>query len=287
MPELPEVETIARKLRQGRAVEPGLPPYPTPLGRTVTAVWLDWPRATRPSADALIHTLPGHRIDSISRRGKYLIFGLSSSASVRHLVIHLKMSGRLHVLDADFPREKHVHFAFSLDNGYELRFNDARKFGRVYLVDDLDAVTGHLGPEPLEATFTLKVLRSLLAKKSGGLKALLLDQSFIAGIGNIYADEALWRARIHPLRRANTLQDTEIAALRRAIRAALRDGLKHGGAAIDWVYPEGRYQDHFRVYGQVDKPCRRCKTRIERILVGQRSTHFCPTCQLPDARHYS
>ncbi len=279
MPELPEVETIARKLRQGQAVEPGFPPYPTLLGRTVTAVWLDWPRAARPSADTLIHTLPGHRIDSISRRGKYLIFGLHSPASVRHLLIHLKMSGRLHVLDADFPREKHVHFAFSLDNGYELRFNDARKFGRVYLVDDLDAVTGHLGPEPLEATFTLKVLRSLLAKKSGGLKALLLDQSFIAGIGNIYADEALWRARIHPLRRANTLQDTEIAALRRAIRAALRDGLKHGGAAIDWVYPEGRYQDHFRVYGQADKPCRRCKTRIERILVGQRSTHFCPTCQ--------
>ncbi len=287
MPELPEVETIARKLRQGQAVEPGFPPYPTPLGRTVTAVWLDWPRAARPSADALIHTLPGHRIDSISRRGKYLIFGLHSPASERHLLIHLKMSGRLHVLDADFPREKHVHFAFSLDNGYELRFNDARKFGRVYLVDDLDAVTGHLGPEPLEEAFTLKVLRSLLAKKSGGLKALLLDQSFIAGIGNIYADEALWRARIHPLRRANTLQDTEIAALRRAIRAALRDGLKHGGAAIDWVYPEGRYQDHFRVYGQVDKPCRRCKTRIERILVGQRSTHFCPTCQLPDVRHYS
>ena len=230
MPELPEVETIARKLRQGQAVEPGFPPYPTPLGRTVTAVWLDWPRAARPSADTLIHTLPGHRIDSISRRGKYLIFGLHSPASTRHLLIHLKMSGRLHVLDADFPREKHVHFAFSLDNGYELRFNDARKFGRVYLVDDLDAVTGHLGPEPLEESFTLKVLRSLLAKKSGGLKALLLDQSFIAGIGNIYADEALWRARIHPLRRANTLQDTEIAALRRAIRAALRDGLKHGGA---------------------------------------------------------
>ena len=287
MPELPEVETIARKLRQGQAVEPGFPPYPTPLGRTVTAVWLDWPRAARPSADTLIHTLPGHRIASIGRRGKYLIFGLRSPASARHLLIHLKMSGRLHVLDADFPREKHVHFAFRLDNGYELRFNDARKFGRVYLVDDLDEVTGHLGPEPLEETFTLKVLRSLLDKKSGGLKALLLDQSFIAGIGNIYADEALWRARIHPLRRANTLHDAEIAALRRAIRAALRDGLKHGGAAIDWVYPEGRYQDHFRVYGQVDKPCRRCKTKIERILVGQRSTHFCPTCQLPDVKHYS
>lgn len=281
MPELPEVETIARKLRQGQALEAGFPPYPAPLGCTITAVWLDWPRAARPSAETLIHTLPGHRLDSIGRRGKYLIFCLSStdSASPRYLLIHLKMSGRLHVLEADFPREKHVHFAFTLDNGYELRFNDARKFGRVYLVDDLDEVTGRLGPEPLEDTFTLNVLRTLLTKKSGGLKALLLDQSFIAGIGNIYADEALWRAKIHPLRRANSLQDAEIAALRRAIRAALRDGIKHGGAAIDWVYPEGKYQDHFRVYRQADKPCRRCKTKIERILVGQRSTHFCPTCQ--------
>lgn len=279
MPELPEVETIARKLRQGHALEPGFPPYPTPLGRAITAVWLDWPRAARPSADTLLQTLPGHRLDSIGRRGKYLVFGLSSSASARYLLIHLKMSGRLHVLEADFPREKHVHFTCTLDNGYELRFNDARKFGRVYLVNDLNEVTGHLGPEPLADAFSLKVLRRLLANKSGGLKALLLNQSFLAGIGNIYADEALWRARLHPLRRANSLQDAEIASLRRAVRAALRDGITHGGAAIDWVYPEGKYQDHFRVYGQTDKPCRRCKTRIERILVGQRSTHFCPTCQ--------
>ncbi len=279
MPELPEVETIARKLRQGHALEPDFPPYPPPLGRTITEVWLDWPRAARPSADTLLQTLPGHRLDSIGRRGKYLVFGLGSSASARSLLIHLKMSGRLHILKADFPRDKHVHFTCTLDNGYELRFNDARKFGRVYLVNDLSEVTGHLGPEPLEDAFSLKVLRRLLAGKSGGLKALLLDQSFIAGIGNIYADEALWRARLHPLRRASSLQDVEIAALRRAIRAALRDGITHGGAAIDWVYPEGRYQDYFRVYGQTDKPCRRCKTRIERILVGQRSTHFCPTCQ--------
>ena len=281
MPELPEVETIVRKLRLGQAVEPGLPPYPTPVGQTVTDVWMDWPKAARPSAPVITKTLPGCRFEAIQRRGKYLVFCLSSAASTSplYLLIHLKMSGRLHVFEADFPREKHVHFAFTLDNGYEIRFNDARKFGRVYLVDDIDKVTGHLGPEPLEDTFTLKVLRKLIAKKSGGLKALLLDQSFIAGIGNIYADESLWRAKIHPLRRANSLTDTEIAALRRAIRAALNDGLKHGGAAIDWVYPEGKYQDHFRVYGQTDKPCRRCKTTIEKILVGQRSTHFCPTCQ--------
>lgn len=286
MPELPEVETIIRKLRQGQAVEPDLPAYPSPVGQTVSKVWIDWPRSARPSAETIIQTLPGNRLASVGRRGKYIVFFLSpTSPSSSHLsppkylLIHLKMSGRIHVLEADFPREKHVHFAFTLENGYELRFNDARKFGRVYLLHDLDEVTGHLGPEPLETTFTLNVLRRLIAKKSGGLKALLLDQSFIAGIGNIYADESLWRAKIHPLRRANSLEDFEIAALRRAIRAALNDGLKHGGAAIDWVYPEGKYQDHFRVYGQVNKPCRRCKTKIERILVGQRSTHFCPYCQ--------
>lgn len=284
MPELPEVETIVRKLRLGQAVEPGFPPYPTPLGQTVTAVWLDWPKAARPSASVLTKTLPGCRFESIQRRGKYLVFCLSStaaaaSASPLYLLIHLKMSGRLQVLEADFPREKHVHFAFTLDNGYEIRLNDARKFGRVYLVNTIDEVTGHLGPEPLDNTFTLKVLRELIAKKSGGLKALLLDQSFIAGIGNIYADESLWRAKIHPLRRAQSLTDAETAALRRAIRAALSDGIKHGGAAIDWVYPEGKYQNHFRVYGQTDKPCRRCRTKIERLLVGQRSTHFCPQCQ--------
>lgn len=284
MPELPEVETIVRKLRLGQAVEPGFPSYPTPLGQTVTAVWLDWPKAARPSASVLTKTLPGCRFESIQRRGKYLVFCLSSmaaaaAASPLYLLIHLKMSGRLQVLEADFPREKHVHFAFTLDNGYEIRLNDARKFGRVYLVSNIDEVTGHLGPEPLDNTFTLKVLRELIAKKSGGLKALLLDQSFIAGIGNIYADESLWRAKIHPLRRAQSLTDAETAALRRAIRAALSDGIKHGGAAIDWVYPEGKYQNHFRVYGQTDKPCRRCRTKIERLLVGQRSTHFCPQCQ--------
>ena len=288
MPELPEVETIIRKLRQGQPVEPGLPPYPSPVGQTVTKVWIDWPRSARPSAETIIEALPGNRFESVGRRGKYIVFSLSPASHSspgsnkpppKYLLIHLKMSGRIHVLEAGVPREKHVHFAFRLENGYELRLDDARKFGRVYLLNDLYQVTGHLGPEPLEDTFTLDVLTRLMAKKSGGLKALLLDQSFIAGIGNIYADESLWRAKIHPVRRANTLEDKEIAALRRAIRAALRDGIKHGGAAIDWVYPEGKYQDHFRVYGRTDKPCRRCKTKIERIHVGQRSTHFCPSCQ--------
>jgi len=286
MPELPEVETIVRKLLRGEPVERGLPAYPPPVGHAITRVWTDWPRAAYPSADALIRQLANHRIESIGRRGKYIVFtvGQDDTRSVSYLLIHLKMSGRLDVLTAETPRDKHVHFAFALDNGYELRFNDARKFGRVYLVSDPSEITGDLGPEPLEAAFTLKVFRQLMGKKSGALKPLLLDQTFIAGIGNIYADEALWRARLHPLRRAASLKPDEVAALYRGLRQALSDGIRHEGAAIDWVYPEGNYQDHFRVYGRTDEPCRRCGSAIRRIVVGQRSTHFCPRCQRPRPR---
>ena len=287
MPELPEVETIVRKLLRGEPVKRGLPAYPPPVGHAITRVWTDWPRAAYPSAQAITRQLPNHRIKSIGRRGKYIIFTLSPrplarvtpSAGACHLLIHLKMSGRLDVLTAETPRDKHVHFVFALDNGYELHFSDARKFGRVYLVDDPSKITGDLGPEPLEAGFTLKAFRQLMGKKSGALKPLLLDQTFIAGIGNIYADEALWRARLHPLRRAASLKPDEVAALYRGIRQALSDGIRHEGAAIDWVYPDGNYQDHFRVYGRTDEPCRRCGSAIRRIVVGQRGTHFCPRCQ--------
>jgi len=279
MPELPEVETIVRKLKSGLPVERGLPAYPPPVGHVITRAWTDWPRAAYPSADAIVKGSPGHRVEAISRRGKYIVFVVGQDATLSYLLIHLKMSGRLDVLKADTPCAKHTHFVFTLDNGYELRFNDARKFGRVYLVSDPAEVTGALGPEPLDGAFTLPVFRQLMAKKSGALKPLLLDQTFIAGIGNIYADEALWRARLHPLRRADLLSSVEVAALYRGIRAALTDGLRHEGAAIDWVYPEGNYQDHLRVYGRTGEPCRRCHVAIRRIVVGQRGTHFCPRCQ--------
>jgi formamidopyrimidine-DNA glycosylase len=283
MPELPEVETIVRRLTRGEPVERGLPAYPPPVGHVITRAWTDWPRAAYPSGDAIVRELANHRIEAIGRRGKYIIFTLSPcrplALSPCYLLVHLKMSGRLDVLQEGTPLDQHVHFVFTLDNGYELRFNDARKFGRVYLVSDPSEITGVLGPEPLDAAFTLKAFRALMANKSGALKPLLLDQTFIAGIGNIYADEALWRAKLHPLRRAGTLSLDEVAALYRGIRAALKDGVQHEGAAIDWVYPEGNYQDHFRVYGRTGQPCRRCRTAIQRIVVGQRGTHFCPRCQ--------
>jgi formamidopyrimidine-DNA glycosylase len=290
MPELPEVETIIRKLQRGEPVERGLPAYPPPVGHVIVRAWTDWPRAAYPSGDA-IKALSGHRVESIGRRGKYIVFTLSPchlvtlslnptvSLSPCYLLIHLKMSGRLDVLKAETPRDKHVHFAFTLDNGYELRFNDARKFGRVYLVGDPAEVTGALGPEPLDDGFTLKSFRQRIAQKSGALKPLLLDQTFIAGIGNIYADEVLWRAKLHPLRRASSLSPVEVTALYRAIRAALAEGIRHEGTAIDWVYPEGNHQDFLRVYSRAGQSCRRCRTAIRRIVVGQRGTHFCPRCQ--------
>jgi formamidopyrimidine-DNA glycosylase len=277
MPELPEVETIVRKLRRGEAMERGLPAYSPPIGHVVTSVWTDWPRAAFPSAEVVAQGLPDRRIESIDRRGKYVVIALPPA----YLLIHLKMSGRLEVVRSGTPRGKHVHYVFVLDNSYELRFSDARKFGRVYLVDDPEQVTGALGPEPLEAAFTLRVFRQMMQRKSGALKPLLLDQTFVAGIGNIYADEALWRARLHPLRAANTLGPDQVAALYRGIRQALSDGIRHEGAAIDWVYPEGNYQDHMRVYGRAGQPCRRCGALIRRVVVGQRGTHFCPRCQAP------
>ena len=281
MPELPEVETIVRKLTRGEPAEAGLPTYPPLIGAEITQAWGNWQNSIRPSIRAVTRTLPGHRIESLGRRGKYIVLTLQSGsdASVRYLVIHLKMSGRIEVREAGYPRHKHVHFTCDFSTGYTLHFHDARKFGRVYCVDDLETVTGHLGPEPLTPGFTLRRFRPLITKKTGGLKALLLNQSFIAGVGNIYADEALWRARLHPFCRAADLNDRQVAALHKAIRAALNDGIKHNGAAIDWVYPEGNYQNFFRVYGRTGKPCRRCRTPIERTLVGQRSTHFCPQCQ--------
>ncbi len=281
MPELPEVETIVQRLRRGEPVERGLPEFPPPAGHAITGVWLDWPGAAYPCGEFIARCLPGCRIQSISRRGKYIVFELKRSGRRRYLLIHLKMSGRLDVLPEGTPRARHVHFVFTLDNGYELRFSDARKFGRVCLVDRAEEITGRLGMEPLDGTSTLRSFRRMMEQRSGALKPLLLDQTFIAGIGNIYADEALWRARLHPLRRADSLKREEAAALWRGLRAALKDGIRHEGAAIDWVYPNGGYQDHFRVYGRKGEPCRRCGAAIQRIVVRQRGTHFCPICQRP------
>ena len=271
MPELPEVETVVRNLREPL------------IGRAFTGVSVLWNRTVaRPSVDALRQLLPGLRVRAIQRRAKYLVFELGrgpGETATDYLLIHLKMSGRLDVAPHEKPIDKHDRVIFDLDDGRQLRFNDTRKFGRVCLVADPEEVTGHLGPEPLGEGFTLAAFKKSLAGRAGRLKPLLLDQTFVAGLGNIYADEALWLARLHPLRRADSLSAVEVRALYRGIRRALRDGLRSNGASFDRVYPGGRYQHSFRVYDRAGQACRRCQQPIRRIVVGQRGTHFCANCQ--------
>jgi formamidopyrimidine-DNA glycosylase len=185
--------------------------------------------------------------------------------------------------DASDEADRWVHFRLDLDNGHQLRFSDARKFGKVYLTDQVERITGALGPEPLEDAFTLDAFRQRLAGRSKQIKPLLLDQTFVAGVGNIYADEALFRAKIHPLRHSNTLSDAETAQLYAMIRAALADGIDYEGASVNWYRKpdgtRGEAHEHLFVYGRTDAPCLVCGQPIHKIRVAQRGTHFCPHCQ--------
>lgn len=270
MPELPEVETVVRGLRE-------------PLvGRRVTGAWYDWPRTIHsPDPDELAARITGQTVRSVTRRAKYIVCALDHD----YLLIHLKMTGRLYVTPADAldDADRWVHFRLDLDNGHQLRFSDARKFGKVYLTDQIERITGALGPEPLEDDFTPEVLRARLAGRSKLIKALLLDQTFVAGVGNIYADEALFRARIHPLRRSDTLSDDEITRLHGTIRAALADGVAREGASVNWYRKpdgsRGEAHEHLYVYGRAGEPCLVCGSPIYKIRVAQRGTHFCPHCQ--------
>jgi formamidopyrimidine-DNA glycosylase len=276
MPELPEVETVVRQLREGTP-ERGA----SIIGQTIARVTLRWTgHVARPSPQEFLHRLAGQKITGLTRRGKYLVFHLTQG----FLLIHLKMSGDLAVVDHQAPRDKHAHTIFHFRAGGQLRFTDTRKFGRVYWVEHAEDVVGRLGPEPLEPDFTARRLGEMLAARHRALKPLLLDQTFIAGLGNIYTDETLHRARLHPLRRSDTLQPHEVRALWRSIRQALQSGIRHNGASIDWVYRGGHFQNHFRAYGRAGEPCLTCGTPIRRTVVGQRGTYFCPQCQKPATR---
>lgn len=264
MPELPEVETIVRGLQR-------------PLvNRTFTGVTVLWPNAVKTPLPELKSRLPGQRIESLTRRGKYLQFSLSGGDT---LFLHLKMSGELLVESNDEPLHPHMRTIFDLDNQHQLRFKDTRKFGRVYLVDDPAQVTAQLGPEPLADDFTVEDFIALFAGRRGRLKPLLLNQHFLAGVGNIYGDESCFVARIHPRRQVDTLSETELTRLYQAIRQVLNHGIVHKGASLDEVYKGGEFQNHFQVYGRAGEPCLRCGTPIERVVLGGRSTHFCPRCQ--------
>lgn len=264
MPELPEVETVVRGLR-GPLV-----------GRTFTGVTVTWPNSIRTPIPELQHRLPGQRIEKITRRGKYLQFHLSEGDT---LFIHLKMTGDLLVEPEDEPLNPHVRTIFDLDNHHQLRFKDPRKFGRVYLVDDPAQVVGKLGPEPLPDDFSLDDFKALFRRRSGRLKPLLLNQQFIAGVGNIYADESCFMAKIDPRRPVDTLTEAELERLYHAIRQALNAGITHKGASLDAVYRGGEFQNYFQAYGRSGEPCLTCGAEIQRIVLGGRSTHFCSRCQ--------
>ena len=267
---MPEVETIARSLRRGADGAPALP------GSVIRRAILRWPgHIAQPSVGTFRSRIAGRTVLDVRRRGKYLVFPLDSGA----LLIHLKMTGDLVLSPAQSARDRFERTVFVLEEGWELRFNDARKFGRVYLVGDPSEILGALGPEPLSRGFTAGSLAERLAGRRRFLKPLLLDQSFLAGMGNIYADEALHRARLHPLRRSDALTKEEVYRLWKGIRGALRQGLRHNGASLDWVYRGGGFQNHFRVYQRAGKPCPTCGTRVVRSVIGQRAAHYCPSCQ--------
>lgn len=266
MPELPEVETVVRSLR------------PRLCGRRIVAFSSSWPRQVLPSLAAVRRAAVGRTIERVERRGKYIVLALDDASA---LLWHLKMSGRFEWDSGCVPGSAHVRARLALSDGERLLFCDARKFGRISLVADAAAALAHLGPEPLDRGFTARRLGRLLAGRRRALKALLLDQGFVAGLGNIYSDETLHRARLHPLRRADALSTTEVRRLHRAMRAVLRQGIALCGTSLDWVYPGGRMQTRLRVYGRGGQACARCGAAIQRIRVVQRSTHFCPGCQGP------
>ncbi len=272
MPELPEVETLARTLR------------PALIGKTVLSADLRWKRTlAAPSPAKFKRQIQGQQIIGISRRAKYFILHLSSLREPQGkpfiLAIHLRMSGDLLVVLGGYQPGKHDRLILKLTDDTSLVFCDPRKFGRAWLVDEPAETFRDLGPEPLSEAFTAEWLYAGLRSRRRRLKPLLLDQTFIAGLGNIYTDESLHLAKLHPLSASDSVTKKQAERLWQAIRETLEEGIRSNGASIDWVYRGGDFQNHFRVYRRTGEPCPVCKTTIERITVGQRGTHYCPKCQ--------
>ncbi len=273
MPELPEVETIKLSLEQEI------------LGEVINRVKVLNPQIIKkPGKKDFACRLTGLCIESIERRGKYLLIRLSGGLV---LLIHLRMTGRLFVTSPERELEKHTHLVLVLSEGRELRFKDVRRFGTIYLLEDyeLKSVSGFaaLGPEPLGGDFTLHLFARILSGRRCKLKQILLNQSLLAGIGNIYADEILFNAGLSPCREAGTLCEEEIARLYGSIRAVLREAIKLRGTSVnDYVDGRGRpgaYQNKLEVYRREGKPCRRCGGKIMRLKISGRSTYYCPQCQ--------
>jgi len=270
MPELPEVESLARSLVTGQGAGSGI------VERTVSRAIVSWNKSIAvPTAAAFKRRIVGQIVAGVGRRGKFIRVDLSQDT----LLIHLRMSGDLILGHSEKALGKHSRVRLYFDDGLQMSFNDPRKFGRVWLLEQPEQVLSKLGPEPLDPYFSAADFFERLRPRKRQLKALLLDQSFLAGIGNIYADEALHGAKLHPLTLAHTVSRRQSNALFKAIRNVLEEGIRRNGASIDWVYQGGDFQNYFAVYQQTGEACPRCGTAIERMVLGQRGTHYCPKCQ--------
>lgn len=273
MPELPEVETVKNEL------------LPHIIGRCVTGLTLLWEGIVKePTAEEFRSRLIGQIITGIARRGKYLIISLSGGGS---LIIHLKMTGSLIIGQDSSEVPKYTRAIIHLDNGVHVFFRDPRKFGVMRLVRDGDSIVSKLGPEPLEADFTPEVLAQRLLKRKAPMKALLCEQSLIAGIGSMYADEALFATGIHPLRSGDSLSQDEIERLYSAIRRILWAAIDNKGASVNTYFrpdgTKGTAHFEFKVAHRGGEPCVNCGTPIERVVVRNRGSYFCPKCQ-PEKR---
>ena len=268
MPELPEVETVKNDLT------------PYVVGQKITGLTLNWEGVVKqPSIKEFKERLIGQKVIGISRRAKFLLFKLSSGDT---LAVHLRMSGSL-LVDPPVELNNYIRSIIHLEGERKVFFRDPRKFGRMWLLKDLDMLIGKLGPEPLESSFTADVLAKLLAKRSAPLKPVLLDQELIAGLGNMYADEALFEARINPMRPANSLKPAEIKRLHKAIKNVLELGILNKGASeVTYYRPSGEMGkafEAFKVAHRRDTDCPVCGTPIRRITLRGRGTYFCPKCQ--------
>lgn len=271
MPELPEVETVRRGLEK------------LILGKTIQSVEVKYPKMIQMDLDAFRQDLLGQEIRSMRRRGKYLLFYLTDKV----LVSHLRMEGKYLFYPDAVPERKHAHVFFEMTDGGTLVYEDVRKFGTMELLrkDQLEAyfAARKLGPEPTEADFLLSPFAAALSRSKKPIKPYLLEQTLVVGLGNIYVDEALWRARIHPARPAASLKPAEVRRLREQIIEVLQLGIEKRGSTIrtyrNALGEDGTMQDFLQVYGKTGQLCARCGSPIEKIKLGGRGTHLCPHCQ--------
>jgi len=274
MPELPEVQTIVNDLIAARII-----------GKTIVTAEVYWNKIIAPLKPAEFRAkITDQTIAQIWRRGKYIVLDFQSDL---HLLIHLRMSGQLQPVPHTHERSKHEHVVLQLNDGNDLRFYDTRKFGRMILTQNPDKILNELGPEPLDQDFTRNQFRTRLKSRKRRLKPLLLDQKFIAGLGNIYVDEALWEAKLHPLKIAATVSPRKAIDLYYAIRKVLERSIANRGTSLgsgksnfaSAGQRRGGNVVNLQVFHRTDQACPRCQTKIKRIVVGQRSTHICPKCQ--------